>query len=242
MGSKKNLRIIQFVFAILIVFAVVRLVVILGKRKTSQAEAGPVAGDRRTTAAPPLDREAYVVPKKLYISSLKSAQELTKQPVWVKEGYRYTVYPFANRSADFQHPAGMLLPIEKIQIKDVVSLPSPKTRQVVAVFDQDGKTWAVPIGLQEGSDITIYADEMFYYEDPHELFNFWPKETWDAIERHEVVKGMNEYQVTFAVGMGVPQPGDQLNKTVQYPNGGKPVWVQYERGKAVRISFAPAGK
>ena len=35
----------------------------------------------------------YVAPKKLYPYDLKSAKQLTQQPVWVKEGYRYTYYP-----------------------------------------------------------------------------------------------------------------------------------------------------
>src|SRR6202795_4709072 len=33
----------------------------------------------------------YVNPKKLYPYDLKSARQLTQQPVWVKEGYRYTL-------------------------------------------------------------------------------------------------------------------------------------------------------
>lgn len=230
MASKKSLRIFQFVFAILIVFAAVRLIVILRQRNTAHVDTVKPA------AAPPLNREAYVVPKKLYIASLKSAQQLTRQPVWVKEGYRYTVYPSANHTADFQHPAGMLLPIQKLQIKEVVSVAAPSSRQVVAVFDQDGKTYAVPIGTQQENEFTFYADEMFFYEDPHELYNFWPKATWDAIDRHEVTKGMNEYQVAFAVGMGVPQPGgDSSQKTVVYPNGGKQLIVTYQDRKAVDI-------
>ena len=229
MASKKSLRIIQLLLVVLIVVAAVRFVAIMrGRAKTGVENPKPAA-------APPLNREAYVVPKKLYISSLKSAQQLTKQPVWVKEGYRYTVYPFANHAADFKHPAGMLLPLEKLQIKDVVSVPAPKNRQVVAVFDQDGKAYAVPIGLQEGSDFTFYADEMFFYEDPHDLYNFWPKETWEAIERHEAQKGMNEYQVAFAVGMGVPEAGESAIKTVRYPNGGRPLVVTYQNGHVIDI-------
>lgn len=230
MASKRSLRIIQLLLVVLIVVAAVRFVAIMrGRAKTGAEKPQPAA-------APPLNREAYVVPKKLYISSLKSAQQLTQQPVWVKEGYRYTVYPFANRVADFKHPAGLLLPIEQLQIKDVVSVPASNNRQIVAVFDQDGKAYGVPIGLQQGGDFTFYADEMFFYEDPHELYNFWPKETWDAIERHEVQKGMNEYQVAFAVGMGVPQPGGDLGqKTVIYPNGGKKLVVTYLDGTAIEI-------
>src|ERR1700680_1274744 len=52
----------------------------------------------------------YVSPKKLYPYDLKSAKQLTQQPVWVKEGYRYTYYPFdrARRRTDFSHEAGLL--------------------------------------------------------------------------------------------------------------------------------------
>lgn len=230
MASKKTIRLFQIFFLVLIVAAAIRVLVIMRGRKSMGSEPA------KTAPAPPLNREAYVVPKKLYISSMKSAEQLTKQPVWVKEGYRYSVYPYANHAVDWKHTAGMLLPIQKIQIKDVVSVAAPGSRQIVAVFDQDGKAYAVPIGLQQGSDTTFYADEMFFYEDPHELFNFWPAETWQAIERHEVQKGMNEYQVAFAIGMGTPQPGgDAAQKTVNYPNGGKPLVVTYRNGKAVDI-------
>jgi len=230
MASKKTIRTLQIFFLVLIVAAAVRVVLIMRGRSNAGADT------RKSAPAPPLNREAYVVPRKLYISNLKSAQQLTKTPVWVKEGYRYTVYPYANRAVDFKHPAGMLLPIQKIQIKDVISVAVPGNRQVVAVFDQDGKAFAVPIGLQEGTDFTFYADEMFFYEDPHDLFNFWPPETWQAIERHEVTKGMNEYQVAFAIGMGTPQAGgDASQKTVVYPNGGKEVVVTYRNGKAIDI-------
>src|ERR1700723_2347593 len=45
----------------------------------------------------------YVSPKKLYPYDLKSAKQLTEQPVWVKEGYRYTYsrYNPAAGKADF---------------------------------------------------------------------------------------------------------------------------------------------
>src|ERR1700675_2121034 len=57
----------------------------------------------------------YVTPKKLYPFDLKSAKQLTQQPVWVKEGYRYTYYPYdaARKRTDFAHEAGLLLPIER---------------------------------------------------------------------------------------------------------------------------------
>src|ERR1700721_3943901 len=65
------------------------------------------------------NQDYYVTPKKLYPYDLKSAKQLTLQPVWVKEGYRYTYYPYnpAARRVDFDHDAGLLLPIEKLTIK-----------------------------------------------------------------------------------------------------------------------------
>src|SRR5271168_2004802 len=36
----------------------------------------------------------YVTPKKLHPYDLKSARQLTEQPVWVKVGYQLTYYPY----------------------------------------------------------------------------------------------------------------------------------------------------
>src|SRR5579862_6441392 len=49
----------------------------------------------------------YVNPKKLYPYDVKSAKQLTQQPVWVKEGYRYTYYGYepAGKRVDFAHEA-----------------------------------------------------------------------------------------------------------------------------------------
>src|SRR6202012_4540860 len=104
----------------------------------------------------PLNPDYYVVPKKLHPYDLKSAKELTKQPVWVKEGYRYTYYPYdaATHHADFKREtgAGLLLPLEKLNIKDVV-IDAPSTagspKQMMAVFQKDGKNYAVPIGFEK---------------------------------------------------------------------------------------------
>src|SRR5437660_9756607 len=59
-------------------------------------------------------------------------------------------------------------------------------RQVMAVFSQDEKTYAFPIGVQSGGDYRIYADEILYIQDPKELYKHWPPDVWGAIEKHEV--------------------------------------------------------
>ncbi len=183
----------------------------------------------------------YVTPKKLYPYDLKTAKQLTQQPVWVKEGYRYTYYGYdaARKRMDFEHEAGLLLPIEKLAIKDVVIAKPPgagQRPQMMAVFEKNGKSCAVPIGFEAEGEYRVYSDEMFFVEDPHELYKHWPANVWDAVARHEVKPGMNELQADFAVGMGVPDAGDiSYEKTVRYPNGGKPLVVVYHAGKAAEI-------
>lgn len=183
----------------------------------------------------------YVTPKKLYPYDLKSAKQLTQQPVWVKEGYRYTFYRYdpATKHVDFEHEAGMLLPIEQLAVKDVVTAtPSGagQRKQVMAVFEKEGKTYAVPIGFETEGEYKIYSDEMFFIENPRDLYKHWSADVWNAVEQHEIKPGMNEMQADFAVGMGVPDAGDSsYEKTVRYPNGGKPLVVVYHDGKAAEI-------
>lgn len=189
----------------------------------------------------------YVSPKKLYPYDLKSAKQLTQQPVWVKEGYRYAYYAYdpASKHVNFSHDTGTLGPIEKLAITDVVTAVNPvagQPKQVVAVFEKEGKKWAVPIGYETNGEYKIYSDEMFFIEDPRELYKHWPADVWQSVEQHEVKPGMNEMQADFAIGMGVPDGGDtSYEKTVRYPNGGKPLVVVYHDGKAAEIKpGAPA--
>ncbi len=181
----------------------------------------------------------YVTPKKLHPYDLDSARQLTQQPVWVKEGYRYTYYRYVPvvKNVDFKHEEGLLGPIERLEIRDVLAVPAPGGRkQVVATFDKDGHSYAVPIGFESDGQYRIYSDEMFYIEDPHELYKHWPADVWQAVAQHEIKPGMNELQADFAVGMGVPDAGaSSEEKTVRYPNGGKPLVVTYEDGKAREV-------
>ena len=106
----------------------------------------------------------------------------------------------------------------------------------MAVFEKEGKSFAVPIGFESDGQYKIYSDEMFYVEDPHDLYKHWPADVWQSVQQHEVKPGMNELQADFAVGMGVPDAGASSDeKTVHYPNGGKPLVVTYRGGKAAEI-------
>ena len=140
---------------------------------------------------------------------------------------------------DFAHEAGLLLPIERLEIKDVLTATPTEAgsrKQMMAVFEKEGKSYAVPIGFESDEQYKIYSDEMFYIEDPHQLYKHWPTDVWQAVEQHEIKADMNELQADFAVGMGVPDAGDSSHeKIVRYPNGGKPLVVIYRGGKAAEI-------
>jgi hypothetical protein len=225
---------IQVFLAVALIAAAVRLIIILRERREPPPQA-------KLTVAPPLNPTYYVVPKKLYPYDLKSARRLTQQPAWIKEGYRYYYYPYdsAHHRTDFAHDAGLLGPIEKLNIRDVVTDGTPGARdqhQVMAVFDKGGKTYAVPIGVLKGGNYQIYSDEMLFIQDPHQLYSVWPKEVWQAIDQHQAKAGMDEVQVNFALGMGVPQPSDDPEvKTVKFPNGGKPIEITFRKGRAADI-------
>ncbi|MGO8987182.1 MAG: hypothetical protein ACLPHI_12920 [Terriglobales bacterium] len=188
-----------------------------------------------------MNADNYVTPKKLHAYDLKSAQALTEQPVWVKVGYQLTYFPYdrERHKTDFGHEAGLLPPLQKLAIQNVVTDVSPKapgTKQVMARFLQDGKSYAVPIGAVKGDEFKIYTDEIFFLEDPHELYKHWPAEVWRKIEAHEVQPGMSELQTSFAIGLGVPEgSGDYGFRTLHYANGGKPMVINFENDKAVEI-------
>jgi len=190
-----------------------------------------------------INSDYYVTPRKLHAYDLKSAQELTEQPVWVKVGYQLTYYPYdpQRRKTDFGHEAGTLLPLQKLAIQDVVTDVSPKapgTKQVMACFSLESKSYAVPIGAEKGGDFKIYSDEALFLEDPHELYKHWPADVWRKIEAHQVQLGMSELQTSFSIGLGVPEgSGDYGSRTLHYPNGGNPMVITFENDKAVEIKL-----
>ena len=212
----------------------VRLAYILYQRHESRLE-------QAKKQAPTLDPDYYVSPKKLYPYDLKSARQLTEQPVWVRVGYAYTYYPYdpVRHRVDFSHEAGKLLPIEKLRIKDVISENTPQSPgepQVMAVFEKDAKAYAFSIGSRKGTEYKFYSDDMLFIQDPHELYKHWPADIWDAIDKHQPKPGMNELQADFAIGLGIPESsGEPGNRTVNYPNGGNALSITYHNDKAVEI-------
>src|ERR1700728_4906294 len=176
---------IQIALILAMAVAAVRVGVILFERHQDEVDR---ANKTKAQNAGYSNPDYYVNPKKLYPYDVKSAKQLTQQSVWVKEGYRYTYYSYdaAEKRVDFAHEAGLLLPIEKLEIKDVVTAKPAGTgqrTQVMAVFQKEGKPYAVPIGFEADQQYKIYSDEMFFVEDPRDLYKHWPPDVWQAVEQ-----------------------------------------------------------
>jgi hypothetical protein len=235
--TSETKRKIQLGLALVIAVTAIRAAYIVYQRYSERMEDAAQANKK----APPLNPDDYVVAKKLYPSDLKSAKELTKQPVWVREGYHHTYYRYdmARHRTDFSSEAGLLLPLQKLEIEDVVTDTAPHSahvQQIMAVFEQEGKPFAVSIGTLTDKSYSIYSDYYFFYEDPHELYKHWPQDMWQAIDQHQVKPGMNELQVDFALGMGVlDHASDSTVKIAHYANGGSPETVTYRGGKVTEI-------
>jgi len=238
MMSPETKQRIQLALVVMLILAAARAGYIFYQRHEDSVA---VERQKQAQAIGYSNPDYYVNPKKLYPYDIKSAKQLTQQPEWVKEGYRYTYYHYdsVGKRVDFAQDAGLLGPIEKLTITDViVAMPPGKgqQRQVMAVFQKEGSSYAVPIGYEAEDEYKIYSDEMFYIQDPHDLYKHWSADIWQAVDQHQVKLGMNEMQADFAIGMGVPSAGDtSYEKTVRYPNGGKPLVIVYQDGKAAEI-------
>ena len=226
---------LQVFLAVAIVLAGGRAAYIVYERHEAMKE------DAKPKQEMTLKADYYVTPKTVHAYDLKSARQFTEQPVWVKYGYQLTYYPYDSKrhKTDFGHEAGVLLPLQKLAIQDVVTDVAPQApgnKQVLACFSLDGKNYAVPIGAEKGSDFKLRANDIFFIEDPHDLYRHWPADVWKKIDAHEVQSGMSELQATFAIGSGIPEgSGDYGSRTLHYANGGKPLVITFQNDKAVEI-------
>ena len=194
------------------------------------------------------DPDDLVFLKHEHPNSFKDAKDLKGRALWVSAGGQMNFYPYNGHTVDFEHTGGVLLGADKLLIQDAVEQAVPKKvayripqgdKQVLLIFKHDGdpKEYAVPVGFRQAGDYTFSTDEIFFYDDPHTLFNYWPANVWHAIDEHKAIAGMSERQVQMALGQVSDPHGDTPgNRSVQYDDQGKPKMVVFQGGKAVSIT------
>ncbi|HLJ30073.1 MAG TPA: hypothetical protein VKY85_25430 [Candidatus Angelobacter sp.] len=186
----------------------------------------------------------YVTQHKLYPYDLKSAREVVGKPVWVRSGNQLAYYPYgkSSRQVELTHTAGLLAPLEKLEIKDVIAQKVRGQKQVMAVFAREGSSaeYAVTVGKVSSGSYDFFINDVFMIDDPHQLYNYWPADVWSAIDHHEVKPGMNELQASFALGTNIRAGrGDYGNREVQYINGDKSTMVSFSDNKATSVDSGP---
>lgn len=193
-----------------------------------------------------IDPDDLVFLKKKRQSSLADAKDLVGSTLWVSAGGQMDYYPYAGHRANYGKSQGVLLAAVPLAVKDAFEQVAPKSstfripggdKQVLLAFTlpqsaSPNTEYAVPVGTKEGANYTFYVDEIFFYDDPHVLYEDWGPETWKAIDEHRVIMGMNERQVELALGqVSKSTSNDYGNRMVVFSDLGKPVAVTFVKNK-----------
>ncbi len=180
-------------------------------------------------------------------------KDLEGKSVWMKNGYSMPYYPYVGGRVEFDKPAGLLPADQKLDVKKAIKAVAPAsvsnniqhgTHQAMIVFTlpagpngEAGKgEFATPVGFLDGPDEHYFCDLLFYYDDPHKIYSNWPKDTWTAIDAHQVKPGMSELQTRMAIGMKMHPDGQtEGNRTVDYEVNGKHVSVTFRGNHATSV-------
>jgi hypothetical protein len=101
-----------------------------------------------------------------------------------------------------------------------------------------GKTgqFATPIGAIQGSEEHYYSNVLFFYDDPHKIYEHWPKDVWAAVDAHQVKAGMSELQTRMAIGQKMHPDGEtEGDRTVTYDQDGKHWTVTFVKNRATSV-------
>ncbi|HEV2618606.1 MAG TPA: hypothetical protein VGU23_01555 [Acidobacteriaceae bacterium] len=198
------------------------------------------------------DPDDLVFLKKKRPSSLADAKQLVGATLWVSAGGQMEYYPYAAHHADFSKSAGTLLGAEPLIIIDAFEQVAPKQaqtripggdRQVLLAFtlpksSDSTRQYAVPVGYKQGGDYTFSTDEIFFYDDPHQLYSHWSPQIWQAVDSHQVILGMNERQVQLSLGQVSRSDSTSYgDRIVTYANLGKPIAVTFVKNRVT--AFTP---
>ncbi len=238
-----NMKVLAAVFT-LILLAAVGIRIYLIHRERVEANKPAAAAE-----APDYTADELVLPRRLHQMDMKDARDLNGTRIWVWAAGQLNAYPATATHMDYAHPGPLLLGVDPLDVVNFIEGKAPESAfsripkgdaQVFMLFhrkDDPAKLWGTPVGYREGKIYTFFIDECFFYDDPHTLYKHWPAATWQAIESHQAIKGMNERQAQLALGqVSKPGPGMPGDRTVVFDNDGHPVSVTFAHDKATSIS------
>jgi hypothetical protein len=201
----------------------------------------------KTDASQTLSRDDLVVMRAFFPAHFEDLKRLEGTTVWMKNGYTIPCFPYVGGRVEFDKRVGVVPAAQQLDVKKVIKAVVPEhvddsvghgTRQVLAVFALPGREgeFALPVGAIDGSDEQYYTDLLFFYDDPHKIYGYWPKDVWQAIDAHQVIPGMSEVETRMAIGQKMKPDGSQEgDRTVTYDQDGKTWTVTFVKNRATEI-------
>ncbi len=183
----------------------------------------------------------------MFPTSFSDVLKLAGTSVWMKNGYTMPYFPYEGGRIIFSKPAGVIPSAQRLDIKKVIKATPPAAvddgishgaRQAFAVFAISGSPnlYATAIGAIGDGQEQYFTDVLFYYDDPHSIYDYWPKSVWAAIDARRVIPGMSELQTRMSIGQKMQSDSaSEGNRTVTYDQAGKQWTVTFVNGHATTI-------
>ncbi|MGA9669370.1 MAG: hypothetical protein WBQ94_09190 [Terracidiphilus sp.] len=199
-------------------------------------------------ASQTMSKDDLAVVRAFFPAHFEDLQRLEGTSVWMKNGYTMPYYPYAGGHVVFAKRVGLIPAAQRLEIKKIVKAAAPPkeddgiehgSHQAFAVFALPGRTdlFATPVGYMEGEQEAYYTDLLFYYDDPHTIYDNWPKDVWATIDAHQVKQGMSELETRMSIGQKLHGDGEKEgDRTVTYDQGGQQWTVTYVKNRATTIA------
>lgn len=194
-----------------------------------------------------LTADEVAIDRQEFPAHFDDVAELVGKSVWMRNGYSMPYYAYTGGHVNWAKQIGLLPPAQRLDVKKAIKAAAPAfisnkvphgDHQALIVFTLPGDSneYAVAVGAMEGQQEQYFDDILFFYDDPHTIYAHWPKDTWAAIDAHQPKQGMNELQMSLALGMNFQTDSqDKGNRTVTYDVNGKKTSVTFANAKATTI-------
>ena len=194
-----------------------------------------------------LTPDDVAVVRMMFPTSFDDALKLQNTSVWMKNGYTMPYFPYEAGRIVFTRRIGVIPSAQQLDIKKVIKAVPPDqvddgishgSRQAFAIFSlpHSSDLYATVIGAFDGDQEQYFCDVLFYYDDPHKIYDNWPPNVWAAIDAHQVLTGMSELQTQMSIGH--KQQVDSTsegNRTITYDQAGKKWTVTFVGNRATAI-------
>ena len=201
----------------------------------------------QTDASQNLSQDDLAVVRSFSPAHFEDTLRLQGTTVWMKNGYTMAYFKYDGGRVDFGKRVGVIPSLEQLAIKKIVKASAPAnvddgishgSRQAFAVFALPGSPdlYATAIGVMDSGQDAYYPDILFFYDDPHRIYDHWSKDVWASIDAHQVKPGMSELETRLAVGRQMHPDGQtEGDRTVTYDEDGKHWTVTFVGNKATAI-------